>query len=79
MAQPTLPSVVAAEALLKNEPNALGKVLLSMAERAAIIAPALYLAGERKRVVRYTLAATLAIEAVVIWQVRRQLGRARGR
>lgn len=75
MAQPTLPSVVAAEALLKNEPNALGKVLWSLAQRAAIIAPALYLAGERKRVGRYTLAATLAIEAVVLLEVRSQLQR----
>ncbi len=78
MAQPTLPSVVAAEALLKNQPGAVGKLLWSLAQRAAIIAPALYLAGERKRVVRYTLVATLAIEAVVLWEVRRQLGVRRG-
>jgi hypothetical protein len=78
VAQPTLPSVVAAEALLKNQPGAVGKLLWSLAQRAAIIAPALYLAGERKRVVRYTLVATLAIEAVVLWEVRRQLGVRRG-
>lgn len=78
MAQPTLPSVVAAEAVLTNQPGAVGKLLWSLAQRAAIIAPALYLAGERKRVVRYTLVATLAIEAVVLWEVRRQLGVRRG-
>jgi len=70
---PTLPSVTAAEKFWKGEPGALGAVLWSMVERAAIIAPALYVLGERKRLVRYTLGVTAAIEAVVLWQVKRQL------
>ncbi len=73
MATPTLPSIVAAEAFWRGDEGAWKRVLWSMLERAAIIAPALYLAGERKRVLRYTLATTAAIEAVVLWQVKRQL------
>jgi len=71
--KPTLPSVVAAEALWRGEKGAAGKVALSMLERAAIILPALFLAGERKHLLRYTLVTTAAIEAVVLWQVKRQL------
>lgn len=69
----TLPSVTAAEALWKGETGAFGKILWSMVERAAIIAPTLYLLGERKKLVRYTVGITAAIEAVVLWQVKRQL------
>jgi hypothetical protein len=72
-AAPTLPSVTAAEAFWRGEEGALGKVLWSMVERAAIIAPTLYVLGERKRLVRYTVGVTAAIEAVVLWQVKRQI------
>ena len=71
--KPTLPSVVAAEKFWRGEPGAFGSVLWSMLERAAIIAPALYVLGERKRLVRYTVGVTVAIEAVVLWQVKRQI------
>lgn len=73
MAQPTLPSVVAAEAFWRGEQGAAGKVAFSMLERAAIILPALFLAGERRHLVKYTVVTTAAIEAVVLWQVRKQL------
>lgn len=73
MADPTLPSVEAAKAVWSGESDAWKRVLWSMAERAAIIAPALYLAGERKRILRYTLATTAAIEAVVLLVVRNQM------
>lgn len=71
--QPTLPSVVAAEKFWKGEPGGVSAVLWSMVERAAIIAPALFLLGERKKLVRYTVGVTAAIEAVVLWQVKRQI------
>lgn len=75
MAEPTLPSVVAAKALWKGEPGALGKVGYSMLERAAIVAPALWLSGSRepKQLLWQTLTVVTFIEAVVIWQVQRQL------
>lgn len=73
MTKATLPSVVAAEKFWRGEPDGVSSVLWSMAQRAAIIAPALYLAGERNRLWRYTVAATVAIEAVVLWQVKSQL------
>jgi len=69
----TLPSVVAAEKFWRGEDGAVGAILFSMAERAAIIGAALYLAGERKRLLRYTLAATLGIEAVVLTSVKLQM------
>lgn len=72
---PTLPSVTAAEKFWKGEPGAWKSILWSMVERSAIVAPALYIAGEREHVVKYTLAVTAAIEAVVLWQVKRQIDR----
>ena len=72
---PTLPSVTAAEKFWNGEPGAWKSILGSMLERAAIIAPALYLAGERKRLLRYTLAVTLGIEAVVLATVKYQMSR----
>lgn len=76
MAAPTLPSVVAAEALWTRKPEAPKLIAVSLLERAAIVAPALWLAGERqpKGLFVKTAAVVLAIEAVVLWQVKRQLG-----
>lgn len=73
MAQPTLPSIIAAEALLKGEEGAWGKILWSLLQRSAIIAPALYLAGERERILKYTAFSAIAIELVVLWEVKKQL------
>ena len=70
---PTLPSVVAAEKFWKKEPDAYQAIAKSMAQRAAIIGTALLIAGERKRLLRYTLAATIAIELVVLWEVKKQI------
>ena len=70
---PTLPSVVAAEKFWKKDPDAYPAIAKSMAQRAAIIGTALLIAGERKRLLRYTLAATIAIELVVLWEVKKQL------
>lgn len=75
MTQPTLPSVVAATALAKGEPGALGKVGYSMLERSVFIAPALWLAGDRqlRPLLLKTFMVTLFIEAAVIWQVGTQV------
>ena len=70
---PTLPSVRAAEAVWKGEPGAAWKVAGSMLERAAIIAVALAAVGERKHLVRNTIAATVGIELVVLAVVERQV------
>lgn len=72
-AAPTLPSVTAAEAFWRGDEGAWGRVLWSMLERAAIIAPTLYVLGERKKLAKYTVGVTVAIEAVVLWQVKRQI------
>lgn len=75
MAEPTLPSVVAATALAKGEPGALGKVGYSMLERSAFIAPALWLAGDRqlRPLLFKTFMVTLFIECAVIFQVGAQV------
>jgi hypothetical protein len=44
-----------------------------MAQRSAIVAPALFLAGERKNLAKYTLAVVVAIELVVLGVVARQI------
>lgn len=70
---PTLPSVRAADALLRRESGGVGLVLLSMLERSAIVAPVLYLAGERRNLFRYTLSVVVAIELVVLATVGKQI------
>lgn len=73
--QPTLPSVVAAQALLTNQPNGWALIAKSLALRAAIVAPALWLAGvrEKKRLLWQTSIVVVAIEIVVLNEVSRQL------
>lgn len=61
-----LPSAIAAEKFWRGEPGAGWTIAGSMLERSAIVATALYLAGERKRLLRYTVAVTVAIEVVVL-------------
>lgn len=75
MAEPTLPSIQAAKAVWTGAPDAGAKVAFSMLERAAIVAPALWLVGVRdwRRLALETGAVVGAIELVVLWQVRRQL------
>lgn len=75
MTQPTLPSVVAATALAKGEPGALGKVGYSMVQRGVFIAPALWLAGDRtlRALLFKTFMVTLFIEAAVLWEIGTQL------
>lgn len=69
----TLPSVVAAEDFLKGKPGGLMSVVSSTAGRAGIIFAGLYLAGERKRLLRYAVAGALAIELFVLWRIKNQL------
>jgi hypothetical protein len=45
----------------------------SMPQRAAIAGTGLFIAGERKNLLKYTLAVTLAIELVVLWEVKNQM------
>ena len=73
MSGPTLPSVRAASALWRRERGAVGAVVWSLAQRSAIVAPALFLAGERKNLVRYTVAVVVAIELVVLGVVGSQI------
>lgn len=72
---PTLPSVVAAQALLTNQPNGWALIAKSLALRAAIVAPALWLAGvkDKKRLLWQTVVVVGAIELVVLNEVSRQL------
>jgi hypothetical protein len=73
--QPTLPSITAAQAFLAGAPGAWGKVASSVLLRSAIIAPALYVSGMRgkKRIAWTTAVVAIAIEAVVLVEVARQV------
>lgn len=75
--QPTLPSVTAAQAVLRGDPTGWGKVLQSVLMRSAIIAPALYVSGMRgkARIAWTTAIVAGAIEAVVLVEVARQVKR----
>ncbi len=61
-----MPSVNAAQAVWAGEEGAWGRVLWTAAQRAGILAVGLWLAGERERLLRYAVAGSLAIEAVVL-------------
>ena len=69
----TLPSVAAAEQFWKGEEGGAVKLVTSTALRALLIAAGLAAAGERKRLVRYSIAGALAIEVFVLVTVRSQL------
>lgn len=71
----TLPSVTAAEAFWEGEPGGLTAVIGSTALRAALIGIGLALAGERKNLVKYSVAGALAIEAFVLTSVKLQLAK----
>jgi hypothetical protein len=61
-----LPSATSACELAHGVPGALPRVVLHTLGRALLIGTGLFLAGERKRVVRYSFAVALAIEAFAI-------------
>jgi hypothetical protein len=61
------PSYRAACELYLSEPGAGKKVGLSFVSRTALIGAALYLAGERKNLLRYSLVTSGAVEAFVLW------------
>ena len=67
MAAPLVPSHSSARDLVNGVPGAVGRVGMHYAQRTALLAGALILAGERKHVLRYALAGSAAIEAFVLW------------
>jgi hypothetical protein len=75
MSSPTLPSVVAAESLIKGNPGGMAAVVMSTLGRAAIISLGLWAAGDRnpRRVAKNALFGALAIEVFVLGNVARQM------
>lgn len=69
----TLPSIGAAEGWLRGDPGAGFAVLVSVAMRAGLIGVGLAVLGERKRLVPYSIAGAIAVEAFVLSSVRSQL------
>lgn len=61
-----LPSASAAYKLVRGEAGGVPETLLAVISRASIIATGLKLAGEREKVLKYALAASTAIEVMVI-------------
>lgn len=62
-----VPSYEAACAWHLRQPGAATRVGLSFVSRTALVAAALYVAGERKNLLRYSLVTSGAIEAFVLW------------
>lgn len=61
-----LPSATSACELVNGVPGAAPRVVLHTLGRALLIDTGLYVAGERKQLVRYSLAVALAIEAFAL-------------
>jgi hypothetical protein len=61
-----LPSSTAAADLIAGKPGGLTAVVTSTALRAGLIAAGLAIAGERKRLLKYSVFSALAIEAFVL-------------
>jgi hypothetical protein len=72
---PTLPSVTAAQAVIRGDPGAGMLLLNSLFLRAAIVAPALYFTGtkDKWRLAFQTAAVVGAIEVVVLANIARQM------
>jgi hypothetical protein len=69
----SLPSLDAAVRFMRGEEGGLGGVITSTALRAVLIGAGLAVVGERKHLVKYSLAGAVAIEAFVLLTVRAQL------
>ncbi len=73
----TLPSVVAAEQFLNGEEGGLAGVITSLLGRAVVISLGLLAVGERKHVIKYSLAGATAIEVFVLIRIKTQLALAK--
>jgi len=69
----TLPSVSSAEAFWLGEPGSVGKLIMSTLGRSTVIGAGLFIAGERRHLIKYSLFAATAIEIMVLTLVKRQL------
>jgi hypothetical protein len=72
MEKASLPSSDSAARFLRGEPGSLPGVVLSTLGRAALIGGGLFLAGERKNLIKYSLAGALMIEVFVLWYVQKE-------
>lgn len=68
------PSTYAVDDLVEGRPGGLGRVLILTAMRAAFVAPGLYLAGQRKDMIKTSLfvsgTITLGMIGVKLWTKR---------
>lgn len=69
----TLPSVTAAEDFLDGKKGGFANVVLSTLLRAGLIGAGLYAAGEREKLVKYSLFGAVTIEAFVLVYIGSQL------
>jgi hypothetical protein len=72
----TLPSVTAAEDFLEGKKGGFANVVLSTGLRAGLIGAGLYVAGEREKLLKYSVYGALAIEAFVLVYINSQLKKA---
>lgn len=65
----SLPSEIAARDLISGRPGAAPRVATWTLVRAGLIGTGLYLAGERKNLMKYALAGALSVEVFVLLHV----------
>lgn len=71
------PSKEAIVKLLRNEPNGLRDVLLTLAGRSVLIAAGIRFFGEKDKLWKNSFAAALTIELYLLWHYSRQLEKKR--
>lgn len=67
------PSKEAIVRLLRNEPNSVRDILLTLAGRTALIAGGIHLFGKKGHLLQNSFAAALTIELYLLWHYSRQL------
>ena len=67
------PSKEAIVMWLNKEPNAKQALIKSFAERSLLIAGGIFLLGNRKNIIRNSLAASTAVELYLLWFYNKQL------
>ena len=67
------PSKEAAIRFLNKEPDAWKDVLYSLGERTLLIAAGIGILGDRKNLVRNSIAGSIAIEVYLLWYYNEQL------
>ena len=73
MGKYTLPSVESAEMFWEGHPDRYQAIVGSVLKRSLLIGAGLFIAGERKHLIKYSLAASAFIQLSVLWEIKKQM------